>query len=151
MADDLLETARCQAEKAKTSVRATALLRIGRAQAALDASLARQALLEGLAAARTLQSPMREYLFQEAREVAAAASPELIAEIPTNRHDGPGHFQPPGFESVQIVQTMLTYGHVDAAFDFLLQENDPNSFPFMSVGAVLHRLDPQTRNLLFVG
>jgi hypothetical protein len=142
MADDLLETAHRQAEKADPSVRAAALLRIARAQSVADASQARQTLLEGLDAVRALPAPVRDHLFQEARGAAAAVSPELLAEIPVPQHSGPVHFAPPGFESVQIVQTMLTHGHLDAAFDYLLGESDPYSFPFLSVGGVLHQLDP---------
>lgn len=143
MADDLLEAAHRQAEKADPSVRAAAILRIARAQSAVDVSLARQTLLEGMDAVRALPASARDHLFREARGVAAAVSPELLAEIPVPQHDGPGHFAPRGFESVHIIQTMLTYGHVDAAFDYLLHENDPDSFSFISVGGVLHRLDPQ--------
>jgi hypothetical protein len=155
MADDLLETAHRQAEKADPSVRAAVLLRIARAQSATEASQALQTLLEGLDAVRTLPASVRDHLFHEARAAAAAVSPELLAEIPVPRYGGPGHFAPPGFESVQIVQTMLTHGYLDAAFDYLLHENDPDSFPFPSVGAVLYQLDPKnpenaTRRLMLL-
>jgi hypothetical protein len=142
MRDDLLENARQQAEQADTSVRAAALLRIARAESAGDGSRARQTLLEGLEAVQKLTSPVREHLLDEARGVAAAVSPELLAEIPIDRHGAPGGF-PPGFDSVYIVQTMLTHGHADAAFDYIIRQDDPASFPFFSVGAVLHHLDPQ--------
>jgi hypothetical protein len=46
------------------------------------------------------------------------------------------------FASVNIVQVMLAHGHVDAAFDYLLNHDDPRFFPFRSVGAVLHQLGP---------
>ncbi|HEV2577273.1 MAG TPA: hypothetical protein VGU25_08680 [Acidobacteriaceae bacterium] len=39
---------------------------------------------------------------------------------------------------------MLTYGHIDAAFDYLLHHDDPASFPFLSVSAVVHRSDAHT-------
>lgn len=103
MADDLFETAHRQAEQAHPSVRAAALLRIARAQSVTNASQARQTLLKGLDAVRTLPASVRDQLFQEARGAAAAISPELLAEIPVPQHGGPGHFAPPGFESVQIV------------------------------------------------
>jgi hypothetical protein len=154
MPDDRFETAYRQAEKAAPSMRAAALLRIARAQSVTNASQARQTLLEGLDAVRTLRASARDQLFQEARGAAAAVSPELLAEIPVPEC-GAGHFAPPGFESVHIVQTMLTHGHLNAAFDYLLHENDPDSFPFPSVGGVLHQLDPNkpenaTRRLMML-
>jgi hypothetical protein len=36
---------------------------------------------------------------------------------------------------------MIAHGHVDAAFNYLMQYGDAASFPFLSVGGVLHRLD----------
>jgi hypothetical protein len=155
MADDLLETAHRQAEKADPSVRAAALLRIARAQSAADALQARQTLLEGLDAVQTLPASQRDHLFQEARGAAAAVSPELLAEIPVSQHGAPGHFSPSGIESIHIVQAMLSHGHLNAAFDYLLCENNPDSFPFFSVGAVLHQLDPNnpenaTRRLMLL-
>jgi hypothetical protein len=38
---------------------------------------------------------------------------------------------------------MLTHGHIRAAFGYVINQNDPESFPFFSVGAVLHQLDPR--------
>jgi len=144
MEDKLLENARLQAEKADTSIRAAALLRIARAGSAGDVSRARRTLLEGLDAVQKLPSPLREHLLEEAQTVAAAISPELLREIPETEHDprrpfAPGH----------IVQTMIAHGHVDPAFNYLLQYDDPASFPFLSAGGVLHRLDPDRRLILF--
>jgi hypothetical protein len=135
MPDDLLENARQQAEKADPSIRAVALLRIARAEFAADVSRARSTLLEGRDAVRNLPGSIREQFLQEARAVAAAVSPELLAEMPITRH-GPHE----GFASVNIAQIMLAHGHVDAAFDYLLHHDDA-SFPFLVVGNVLHRLD----------
>lgn len=140
MPDDLLERARQQADKAGRSVRAAALLRIARAESTVDASRARQTLMEGVAAVRALPSSVREDLFQEARTVAAAVAPELLAEIPIHKHEEPTHYW---FGDIHIIQTMLTYGHANAAFYHVLRHNDPTTFPFFSVGAVLQRLDPQ--------
>lgn len=119
MADNLLETAHRQAEQADPSVRAAALLLIARAQSATDVSQARQTLLEGLDAVQMLPASVRDQLFQEARLAAAAVSPELLADIPVPQHGGTGYFAPTGFESVPLVQTMLTHGHLDTAFDYL--------------------------------
>jgi hypothetical protein len=139
MPDDLLENARRQAEKADPSMHAAALLRIARVESAADVSRARRTLLEGLEVIRSLPSSVREHLLAEARGVAAAVSPELLAEIPITRHGGRARFA-----SINIVQIMLAHGHVDAAFDYLLCDDDEASFPFPSVGGVLQRLDPHS-------
>lgn len=135
---DLLERARHQAEHADPSVRAAALLRIARVESAGAPSQARRTLLEGLDAVRTLPNSEGDNLFDEVRMVAAAVSPELVAEIPINQHGRPAELA--SREISMIVQTMMKHGHADAAFDYVLGYNDPISFPFISVGAVLHRL-----------
>ncbi len=112
---------------------------ISRAESAADVSRARRTLLEGLEVIRSLPSSVREHLLEEARGVAAAVSPELLAEIPITRHGGRARFA-----SINIVQIMLAHGHVDAAFDYLLRDDDEASFPFPSVGGVLQRLDPHS-------
>jgi hypothetical protein len=140
MQNELLRQARQQAEEADASIRAAALLRIARVEAHGDPSRARQTLLEGLDAVQKLTRPVRHYLLDEARLVAAAAAPEVLSAIPATEHEGRPPF--PHIESVQIIQTMLKHGHVDAAFDYLIDQNDPGSFPFFSVSAVLHHLDP---------
>jgi hypothetical protein len=145
MDDDLLEIAYRQAQDTDPSVRAAALLRISRAQFATNASQARQTLLEALDAVQKLPASVRGYLLQEARTVAAAISPEVLAEIPHSQFDGPEHFGPPEFQSVQIVQTMLAHGHVEAAFDYLIRETDQESFPYLSVWGVLNQLDPNVQ------
>ena len=78
MPDELLENVCKQAEQAEPSVRASALLRIARVESTLDASRALRTLLEGLDAVQKLSSPVRDHLFQEARTVAAAVSPESL-------------------------------------------------------------------------
>ena len=138
MENDLLENARRQAEKADSSIRAAALLRIARAESAADLARARTTLLKGLDAVQALPIAERDNLLEEARSVAAAISPELLGEIPETHRFGPRQFA-----CVHIVQTMLAHGHVEAAFQYLIQCHDPESFPFFSVGAVLHHLDPR--------
>jgi hypothetical protein len=78
MPDELLEDAREQAEQAEPSVRASALLRIASVESTLDASRALRTLLKGLDAVQKLSSRVRDHLFQEARTVAAAVSPESL-------------------------------------------------------------------------
>jgi hypothetical protein len=140
MPDELLENARKQAEQAEPSVRASALLRIARVESTLDASRARRTLLEGLDAVQKLSSPVRDHLFQEARIVAAAVSPELLADIPMTQRLR----VPERFADITIVQTMLAHGHVEAAFDYLLRSDNSTSFPFPIVGNVLQHFDPNS-------
>lgn len=138
MQHDLLETARRQAETSDPPIRAAAFLRIARAESP-NLDHARSTLLQALDAIRSLPDRARQPLFDEARMVAAAVAPDLLAEIPITPHNAVH-----GFASVNIVQTMLTHGHIHAAFDFLLHHDDPASFPFLSVTAVVHRIDPHT-------
>jgi len=63
-------------------MRAAALLRIARAESTADVFRARSTLLEDLDIVRTLPNSVSEHLLEEARGVAAAVSPELLAEIP---------------------------------------------------------------------
>jgi len=138
MSDDLLENARQQAGKAEPSMRSAALLRIARAESIANATQARTSLLEALEIIRNLPSPNREHHFEEARTVAAAVDPALLAEIPANSFDMHEHHT-----TFQIVQAMLTHGHVDAAFHYVLSHEGTASFPFSMVGNVLHQLDPK--------
>ena len=132
---NLLTNARLQAKNADPSIAAAALLRIARAELASDPSGAHKTLLEGLDAIEALPSNLRDHLFQESRSVAAAISPELLDKIPVVRRDSPHE----RFESAQVVQAMIAYGHVDAAFNYLLRHDAP-FFPFLSVSGVLHKL-----------
>jgi uncharacterized C2H2 Zn-finger protein len=132
MPGDLLGSARRQAERADPSVRAAALLRIARAESAGDVSRARSTLLHGLDLVSGLPDSARGHLFNEARRVAAAVSPELLDEIPISR--------PHQFASGNLVRVMLAHGHRDAAVNYLLHYDDPASFPFGYVGNVLYEL-----------
>jgi hypothetical protein len=138
VSDDLLENARRQAVKAEPSMRSAALLRIARAESVADATQARTSLLEALEMIRNLPGPNREHHFEEARTVAAAVDPALLAEIPSNSFDI--HEDHTIF---QIIQAMLAHGHIDAAFHYVLSREGSASFPFLIVGNVLHQLDPQ--------
>lgn len=138
MSDDLLENARQQAEKAEPSLRGAALLRIARAESVANATQARTSLIEALEIIRNLPSPIREHHFEEARTIAAAVDPALLAEIPANSFDMHEHHT-----NFQIIQAMLAHGHVDAAFHYVLSKEGSPSFPFSMVGNVLHHLDPE--------
>lgn len=136
MEDDLLREARRHAANADRSIAAAALLRIARVESAGDPARARSTLLVGLSAVRELASPERESLLEEARFVAAAVAPDLLSELPSTRAA-----MPERFASTHLVETMVAHRHLQAAVDFLLRHNDPASFPFVSVGLVLHHLD----------
>jgi hypothetical protein len=136
MADDLLGSARRQAEKANPSMRAAALLRIARAESAENLSRARTTLLEGLDVMRDFPRWKHRQLFEEARCVAAAVSPERLDEFPTAWKGG---HEP--FASGNLVQVMLAHGHHDAAVNYLLHYADPVSFPFAYIGNVFYELD----------
>ncbi len=118
-------------------MRAAALLRIARVESAGEMSHARQTLLQAMNQVRNLPSPNREYLLEEARWVAAAVAPDLLAEIPISRSNP--HEQ---FVAGKIVHTMIQHGHIAAAFDYLLNHDDPASFPFGYIANVLHHFDP---------
>jgi hypothetical protein len=107
MSGDLLEKARQQARKAEPSLRSAALLRIARAESVANATQARTSLLEALEIIPNLPSPNREHHFEEARTVAAAVDPALLAEIPAESFGMSEHHT-----SFQIIQTMLAHGHI---------------------------------------
>ena len=138
MRNALLDSARRQAQRADPSVHAAALLRIARAESVGQVSEARRTLLEALDSIQKLPTLSRSHLPEEARYVTAGVAPDLLAELPAT--NSVVHEQR---VSVRIVQTMLAYGHTDAAFDYLLRYEDPASFPFLSVRGVLHHLDRQ--------
>jgi hypothetical protein len=97
---------------------------LGRMTASLaNATQARTSLLEALEIIRNLPSPNREHHFEEARTVAAAADPALLAEIPANSFDMHEHHT-----TFQIIQAMLAHGHVDAAFHYVLFHEGSASF-----------------------
>ena len=136
MPDDLLGTARGQAEKTEPSVRAAALLRIARAESGQDVSRALNTLLDSLELVQRLPNSERSHLLEEARSVAAAVSPELLDDIPISRRGGLERFA-----SGNLVRVMLAHGHRDAAVNYLLRCDDPASFPFEYVGNVFYELD----------
>ena len=139
MEDALHENARRQAEKANTSIRAAALLRIARAESAAGLARARRTLPEALDAVQQVPPAVRDRLLGDARSVAAAVSSEMLGEIPETHR-----FASRPFASAHLVQTMLAHGHVEAAFHYPIQHRDPGSFPFLSVGAMLRHLDPRS-------
>ena len=142
MSDDLLQNARQQASKARPSLRASALMRTARAESTTNAAQARTSLQEALAIICDLPSPNNEHQFEEARAVAAAVDPALLAEIQADSFG-----MPPQHSTFQIVQVMLAHGHVHPAFDYVLSYEGSDSFPFAIIGDVLQKLDPKLPDL----
>ena len=135
MNDDLLAKARQYAKQADLSIRAAALLRIARAESSKDIPSARQSLMEGLTLLDELPESSRSHLLDEAREVAAAVDPGILAQIPSGTYHG-------RFPE-RVVHIMVEHGHIDPAVSYLLTyEDEPDSFPFPYLGNVLHKLDP---------
>ncbi|QEE30755.1 hypothetical protein FTW19_23815 [Terriglobus albidus] len=134
MNDDLLAKARQYAKQADLSIRAAALLRIARAESVKDISSARRSLMDGLALLDELPKRGSDHLHDEAREVAAAVDPRMLDQTPS---ETPHH----GFPE-RTVQIMVEHGHIDPAVNYLLACDAPDSFPFLYLGNVLHKLDP---------
>jgi hypothetical protein len=90
MSKDLLARARVEAERAAAPVRAAALMRIARVETAFDRGQARITFEMGLEEARALRGRERRDLLSTARLLAAAVAPELLHEIPLERHGHAG-------------------------------------------------------------
>ena len=139
MADDLLAHARQQAERASPPVRAAARMRIARVQSAVDPGQARITFEMALDEIRSLSGRYRDFFFQDAQKIAASFAPDLLRDIPTVR--GPAS----DFHSGTLVNIMLQSGHIDAAFDFVNQDNILSSFPFGYAVNLMHKLDEERR------
>lgn len=136
---DLLAQAREHAERADPAVRAAALLRIARVQAASDPGQARATFVQGLEEIRRLAAPDAEFLQEQARLLAAAVAPDLVASIPA------GHHAPP-FTAETIGKIMLQHEHGDAAFDYVMDCDDAK-FPFPVVAQLIEWFGDKDRQL----
>lgn len=139
MLDDLLSTARRQAEQSDPPVRVAALMRVARVQTKFDAGQARITFENALEDVRRLPPPERDLLLHQARLLAAAVCPDLLPEAP------PGRTPLERFEPGELVRIMLDHGHSDAAFAFTMGEQ--LGFPFSMVGNLIHRLEDQDARL----
>jgi hypothetical protein len=137
MPDDLVADARKQAERSSPAVRAAARLRIARVQSTIDPAQARITFEMALDEIRSVPSRDRGSFFGQAQEIAAAFAPDLLREIPSNSTF------PKNFQSGRLVDIMLKSGHIDAAFDYVIQYDDPFSFPFGYAGNLMHKLDDE--------
>jgi hypothetical protein len=139
MTNDLLTSARSQAEQSSSPVRAAARMRIARVESAVDPGQARVTFEIALDEIRNLSSRDRQVLFEQAQQVAAAFAPDLLEKIPPARHFPSDH------QSERLLSIMLEHGHIDAAFDYVLDCDVPFGFPFGYAADLMHRLDDERR------
>ncbi len=128
---DLIALAREQSERCSPPVRAAAWMRIARVEMVTDAGQARRTFERGLEETRRLPGQEGEFLMDQARLLAAAVAPDLIADIPSPRH-GAHPFWPE-----RLGRVMLEHGHGDAAFDYVMRHREPPTFPFPLVSALI--------------
>ena len=81
----------------------------------------------------------RDFFFEHAQQIAAAFAPDLLRDIPSV------HCLPEDFHAEQLVSIMLQHGHIDAAFDFVVQRDPSFSFPFGYTANLMQKLDDQRR------
>jgi hypothetical protein len=141
MPQDLLARAHEQAKRSEAPVRAAALLRIARVQTAFNREQARQTFQEALAETHRLSGQDCDFLFDQARFLAAAVAPDLLPGIP------PGDRGLRQFSSEMLGKIMLDHGHADAAYEFLMRYDEPSGFPFDLVLALMQRIDEEVRRL----
>ena len=139
MTNDLLTSARSKAERSSSPVRAAARMRIARVESAVNPGQARITFEIALDEIRSLSSRDRQVLFEHAQQVAAAFAPDLLKEIPPSLHFPTDH------QSERLLSIMLEHGHIDAAFDYVLDCDVPFGFPFGYVANLIHRLDHERR------
>ena len=141
MTDDLLAGARAQAERSEPPVRAAALLRIARVQTAFDRGQARITFQRALDETRRLSGRDREFLLEQAQLLAAAVAPDLLREIPSAAR-GPRQFR-----SEWLGRVMLEHEHGDAAYEYAIRYDQPSTFPFSLVSALMQWFGDDKRKL----
>jgi hypothetical protein len=139
MPDDLLARACDQAERSEPSVRAAALLRIARVLSAHDPVEARSTFHRALNEAQQLSGRDREFLIEQAQQIAAAIAPDLLSQI-SSAGPIPRHFM-----SETLGKIMLDHGHTEAAFEYLMHYAEPSSFPFGVVSHLMQSVDEERR------
>lgn len=134
MWDALLARVKEQAERSGPSVRAGALLRIARVYSAADKLKSRTVFESAVDEIRSFSGRERHIFLEEARLIAAAIAPELIATVPfVSRPLRP-------FAVEKISRIMLENGYIDAAFDYVMACEDPAEFPYLVVWTLLPKL-----------
>jgi len=141
MPDDLLVRAREQAERLEPRVRAAALLRIARVEAAFDREQARRTFEQGLEETRRIPGNDGQFLLEHAQTVAAAVAPEALREMSFPRRFALH------FSSETLGQIMIAHGHIGAAFDYMMRHDEPSGFPFGVAAALIRRFADEGRGL----
>lgn len=139
MTGDLLAHARKKADRSSPPVRVAARLRIARVESAIDPGQARITFEMALDEIRSFPGRERDVFFEHAQQIAAALAPDLLRDMPSV------HYLPDDFHTEQLVSIMLQHGHIDAAFDFVVQRDPSFSFPFGYTANLMQKLDDQRR------
>jgi len=141
MADDLLARVQEQAERSEPPVRVAALLRIARVQTVFDGDQARHTFQQALDEIRGLSGLGGEFLLEQARLLAAAVAPDLLREIPSVARE------PRQFASERLGRIMLEHEHGDAAYEYVMSYDEPSTFPFGVVSALMQWFGDEERQL----
>jgi hypothetical protein len=139
MTGDPLSHARDQAERSSPPVRVAAWMRIASVESSVDPGQAGITFERALDEIRSLAGHERDFLFEQAQQIAAAFAPDLLRDIPTV------HSLSDEFHRETLLRIMLQHGHIDAAFDFVVQCDPPTSFPFGYAANLMQKLDDQRR------
>jgi hypothetical protein len=141
MPDELLISARDQAERSEPEVRVAAFLRIARVESAVNREQARKTFERALAETRQIAGVDGDFLLAHARLIAAAVAPDLLPDIPALEH------LPRHVTSDIVGRIMLDHQHRDAAFDYVVHYDDSSSFPFGVAAALMRSLDNDVSRL----
>jgi hypothetical protein len=144
MPDDLLGQTREQAERSEPAVRAAALLRIARVETASDRQQARNTFEQALMAIKQLTGVEGDFLVSQARLVAAAVAPDLVLNISSFDR------LPRRFTSEHLGRIMLEHHNEEAAVDYVTHYDEPSSFPFGVVSALMRSPADDQRRLLLL-
>ena len=117
-------------------------MRIARVESATDRAQAHATFERGLEEARRLTGRDRDWLLEQARILAAAAAPDLVASIPS----GPDSLR--HMEADRICQTMLGHNHRDAAYEYVMHYDGPDGFPFGGTTSLMQHCDDGHRGAL---
>jgi hypothetical protein len=141
MADDRLARVQDEAERSEPPVRVAALLRIARVQTAFGGDHARRTFQQALDEIRGLSGLEGEFLLEQARLLTAAVAPDLLREIPSVARE------PRQFTSERLGRIMLEHEHGDAAYEYVMRYDDPSTFPFGLVSALMQWFGDEERQL----
>jgi hypothetical protein len=144
MRDDFLAGALEQAERSEPAVRAAALMRIARVQAASDAGRGRSTFQRGLDETLRLSGRDGEFFLEQAKLLAAAVAPSLLREIPSVAHG------PRRFASERLGAIMLEHEHGEAAYEYVMGYDEPSTFPFGAASSLMRWFGDEERQLALV-